>query len=53
MLIVEPGPFRTDFLGRSITLAAKEMPEYAASSRKHYRQTTTAVRRAIPTRRSR
>ena len=26
--IVEPGPFRTDFLGRSGKLAAKELPEY-------------------------
>jgi NAD(P)-dependent dehydrogenase (short-subunit alcohol dehydrogenase family) len=39
VLIVEPGPFRTDFLGRSITIAANAMPEYAASSRKHYRET--------------
>ena len=39
MLIVEPGPFRTDFLGRSITMAAREMPEYAASSRRLYRET--------------
>ncbi len=39
VLIVEPGPFRTDFLGRSITLAANEMPEYAASSRRPYRET--------------
>src|SRR3546814_9481801 len=33
VLIVEPGPFRTDFLGRSIAMAANQMPEYAASSR--------------------
>jgi NAD(P)-dependent dehydrogenase (short-subunit alcohol dehydrogenase family) len=26
--IIEPGPFRTDFLGRSGKLAAKEFPEY-------------------------
>lgn len=39
VLIVEPGPFRTDFLGRSVTMAANEMPEYAASSRRHYRET--------------
>ncbi|NKK73989.1 SDR family NAD(P)-dependent oxidoreductase [Rhizobium leguminosarum bv. viciae] len=39
LLIVEPGPFRTDFLGRSITMAANEMREYAATSRKHYRET--------------
>lgn len=39
VLIVEPGPFRTDFLGRSIAMAADEMPEYAATSRKPYRET--------------
>ncbi|WP_232494583.1 oxidoreductase [Novosphingobium kaempferiae] len=39
LLIVEPGPFRTDFLGRSIAMAGNEMPEYAASSRKQYRDT--------------
>jgi NAD(P)-dependent dehydrogenase (short-subunit alcohol dehydrogenase family) len=39
VLIVEPGPFRTDFLGRSIAMAANEMPEYAATSRKPYRET--------------
>lgn len=32
VIIVEPGPFRTGFLGRSINLAARQMPEYAASS---------------------
>lgn len=37
VLIVEPGPFRTDFLGRSIRMAVREMPEYAASSRRKYR----------------
>jgi NAD(P)-dependent dehydrogenase (short-subunit alcohol dehydrogenase family) len=26
--VVEPGPFRTDFLGRSGKLAARELPEY-------------------------
>jgi NAD(P)-dependent dehydrogenase (short-subunit alcohol dehydrogenase family) len=40
VLIVEPGPFRTDFLGRSIAMAANEMAEYAASSRRHYRETS-------------
>jgi NAD(P)-dependent dehydrogenase (short-subunit alcohol dehydrogenase family) len=39
VLIVEPGPFRTDFQGRSITMAANEMPEYAATSRRNYRDT--------------
>ena len=32
VIIVEPGPFRTDFLGRSISIAKKEMPEYAATA---------------------
>jgi NAD(P)-dependent dehydrogenase (short-subunit alcohol dehydrogenase family) len=32
VIIVEPGPFRTDFLGRSISLAKKEMPEYAKTA---------------------
>ncbi len=29
VIIVEPGPFRTEFLGRSINAAKREMPEYA------------------------
>jgi NAD(P)-dependent dehydrogenase (short-subunit alcohol dehydrogenase family) len=32
--VIEPGPFRTDFLGRSGKLAAKEMPEYTATAGK-------------------
>ncbi|GJD54090.1 3-phenylpropionate-dihydrodiol/cinnamic acid-dihydrodiol dehydrogenase [Methylobacterium crusticola] len=48
VLIVEPGPFRTDFLGRSITMAANEMPEYAASSRKHYRDTSNGNQAGDP-----
>lgn len=48
VLIVEPGPFRTDFLGRSITMAAKEMPEYAASSRRHYRETNNGNQAGDP-----
>ncbi|WP_448537472.1 oxidoreductase [Sphingobium yanoikuyae] len=39
VVIAEPGPFRTDFLGRSITLTANEMSEYAASSRRTYAET--------------
>ena len=37
--IVEPGPFRTEFLGRSMQMAAAEMPEYAetAGVRRRYR----------------
>lgn len=48
VLIVEPGPFRTEFLGRSITLAAKEMPEYAASSRRRYRETNNGSQTGDP-----
>ena len=48
VLIVEPGPFRTDFLGRSITMAAREMPEYAATSRKHYRETNNGNQAGDP-----
>jgi len=32
--VIEPGPFRTDFLGRSGKLAVREMPEYAATAGK-------------------
>jgi len=48
VLIVEPGPFRTDFLGRSITMAANEMPQYAASSRRHYRATNNGNQAGDP-----
>jgi NAD(P)-dependent dehydrogenase (short-subunit alcohol dehydrogenase family) len=38
-IIVEPGPFRTEFLGRSMSMAGAEMPEYAATVgvRRRYR----------------
>jgi len=32
--VIEPGPFRTDFLGRSGKLAEKEFPEYEATAGK-------------------
>jgi len=32
VIIVEPGPFRTEFLGRSINAARNEMPAYAETS---------------------
>jgi len=32
--IIEPGPFRTDFLGRSGKLAQKELPEYVETAGK-------------------
>lgn len=32
VIIVEPGPFRTEFLGRSINASRNEMPEYATTA---------------------
>jgi NAD(P)-dependent dehydrogenase (short-subunit alcohol dehydrogenase family) len=34
VIIVEPGPFRTDFLGRSIQMAKQELPAYAETAGK-------------------
>ena len=34
VIIVEPGPFRTEFLGRSISTARNELPAYADTSGK-------------------
>lgn len=48
VLIVEPGPFRTEFLGRSITMAANQMPEYAATSRANYRDTNNGRQAGDP-----
>jgi NAD(P)-dependent dehydrogenase (short-subunit alcohol dehydrogenase family) len=41
VIIAEPGPFRTAFLGRSMFAAAREIPAYAGTvqARRHYRQT--------------
>ncbi|QIB32288.1 oxidoreductase [Ancylobacter pratisalsi] len=41
VIIAEPGPFRTAFLGRSMAAAAREIPAYAGTTqaRRHYRQT--------------
>ena len=40
VIIVEPGPFRTEFLGRSIASAARQIDAYAqtAQARRHYRE---------------
>jgi NAD(P)-dependent dehydrogenase (short-subunit alcohol dehydrogenase family) len=48
VLIVEPGPFRTDFLGRSITMAANEMPEDAAKSLRQYLETNNGNQACDP-----
>lgn len=50
VILVEPGPFRTEFLGRSITVAANEMPEYAASSRRQYRESNDGSQAGDPDR---
>lgn len=41
VIIVEPGPFRTEFLGRSMLTAAREIAAYAETvpARRYYRQT--------------
>ena len=41
VIIVKPGPFRTEFLGRSINAAAAELPAYAetAGKTRAYRNT--------------
>ncbi|MFD2140584.1 oxidoreductase [Ancylobacter oerskovii] len=41
VIIVEPGPFRTEFLGRSMSAASREIAAYAETvrARRHYRQT--------------
>ncbi|QDE37730.1 SDR family NAD(P)-dependent oxidoreductase [Luteibacter pinisoli] len=48
VVLVEPGPFRTEFLGRSISVAANEMQEYAASSRRQYRETNNGNQAGDP-----
>lgn len=50
VMIVEPGPFRTSFLGRSISVAAREMPEYAetAGRRRNYRDTNDGQQAGDP-----
>lgn len=34
VIIAKPGPFRTAFLGRSVVVAAQELPEYSATAGK-------------------
>jgi NAD(P)-dependent dehydrogenase (short-subunit alcohol dehydrogenase family) len=50
VIIVEPGPFRTEFLGRSIVTAAREIPAYAstAHARRHYRRTNNGRQAGDP-----
>ena len=50
MIIVEPGPFRTEFLGRSISTAKTEIDAYAETSGKlrHYRDTNNGRQAGDP-----
>jgi NAD(P)-dependent dehydrogenase (short-subunit alcohol dehydrogenase family) len=48
--VIEPGPFRTDFLGRSGKLAAKELPEYkdTAGKAREYLETQSGKQPGDP-----
>ena len=50
VIIVEPGPFRTEFLGRSMITAAQEIAAYAETvrARRHYRQTNNGRQAGDP-----
>lgn len=50
VIIVEPGPFRTEFLGRSIATAAQQIPAYAATAGKlrEYRQSNHGLQAGDP-----
>lgn len=50
VIIAEPGPFRTDFLGRSMAMAAREIAAYAgtAQARRRYRQTNNGRQAGDP-----
>lgn len=50
VIIVEPGPFRTEFLGRSMLTAARKIDAYAdtVSARRHYRETNNGRQAGDP-----
>lgn len=50
VIIVEPGPFRTEFLGRSMLTAAREIAAYAETvpARRHYRETNNGRQAGDP-----
>lgn len=50
VIIVEPGPFRTAFLGRSMFTAAREIDAYAETvpARRHYRETNNGRQAGDP-----
>lgn len=50
VIIVEPGPFRTAFLGRSMSAAARQLEAYAETvpARRHYRETNNGRQAGDP-----
>jgi NAD(P)-dependent dehydrogenase (short-subunit alcohol dehydrogenase family) len=50
VIIVEPGPFRTEFLGRSMVMATHKIAAYAntAHARRRYRETSDGKQRGDP-----
>lgn len=50
VIIVEPSPFRTEFLGRSMSAASWEIPAYAATvpARRQYRETNNGRQAGDP-----
>lgn len=50
VIIVEPGPFRTDFLGRSIAIADRQIDAYqeTAGKLRHYRDTNDGKQAGDP-----
>jgi len=50
VIIVEPGPFRTEFLGRSMLTAARQIDAYAETvpARRRYRETNNGRQAGDP-----
>jgi len=50
VIVVEPGPFRTDFLGRSMTLAGRRIADYdlSAGQRRIYRESNDGKQAGDP-----
>lgn len=50
VIIAKPGPFRTAFLGRSVVLAAKELPTYAqtAGMKRQYSKRNDGLQKGDP-----
>lgn len=50
VIIAKPGPFRTSFLGRSVVLAAQELPAYTstAGTKRQYSKTNSGLQSGDP-----